>query len=137
MKLNEAKNLDVYKKLIWILAEYVKTTPATGTERLFDAAVEHGVKILPSNKTALNILDCVLNKNSVADSIQKLLNMRFSNCKIKPVTKEGKHEVAWWTRQDLTSDKVKDLINWEGTGSGGSWTDMNGEKVTLIDMEEK
>lgn len=138
MKLVEAKNLDIYKRLLRIIAEYVKNNPATGMDRLFDMACAGGIKIMPTDKLALEILDCVLNENSVSNSIQQLLNMRFSNCKIRPLTKEGrKHSVASWTRNDFTSDRIKDLINWEAKGSAGFWSDINGEKVTLVDMSKE
>jgi hypothetical protein len=139
-KLNEAKNLNLFKRLLRILGEYCKSVPATGTDRLFDIAVEKGLKILPKDKTALAILDEVLKEDSVPESVQELLNMRFANLPIKcrPLVKKGqKHEVASWARDTLISDKVKDLINWDGTGAAGKWSDLEGKKVELIDMSKE
>lgn len=141
-KLNEAKNLNLFKRLLRILGEYCKSVPATGTDRLFNAAVEQGIKIMPKDKTALAILDKILDEKSVPESVQELLNMRFANCPIgcRPLVKKGNsHEVASWARGTLISDKVKDLINWDGASGAGKWSDLEGKKVELIDMtkEEK
>jgi len=136
-KLNEAKNLNLFKRLLRILGEYCKNVPATGTDRLFNAAVEQGIKIMPKDKTALAILDKVLDEKSVPESVQELLNMRFANCPIecRPLVKKGRtHEVASWARGTLISDKVKDLINWDGGSGAGKWSDLEGKKVDLIDM---
>ncbi len=139
-KLFEAKNLDVYKKLLRILSEYCKTMPMSGMNRIFDQVVENGIKILPKDKLALEILDCVLQEDNVASSLQDLLNMRFSCAPVAclPQIKDGKDQkVASWKRGELISDKIKDLINWEGTGTAGSWSDAKGGKVTLIDMHQE
>lgn len=133
----EAKNLEIFKRLLRILAEYSKTVPATGVGRLLDTAIESGMKILPKDKIALEILDTVLDEQTIPESIQKLLNMRFSDCPAacRPLVKKGRrHEVAWWTRGKLISDRVKDLIAWEGESGSGSWTDLDGKKVTLVDL---
>jgi len=135
MRIVEAKNLDIYKKLLRILAEYAKTSPGTGVDRLFDLAVKGGIKIMPKDKLALSILDNILKENSVANSVQQLLNIRFSNCKMRPLVKNGrKQEVAFWTRNDFTSDKIKDLIDWNAEGTQAGWTDLEGNLVKLIDM---
>ena len=139
-KLNEAKNLNLFKRLLRILGEYCKSVPATGTDRLFNTAVEQGLKIMPKDKTALAILDKILDEKSVPESVQELLNMRFANCPIecRPLVKKGNsHEVASWTRDTLISDKVKDLINWDGVSAAGKWSDVSGKKVELIDMSKE
>jgi hypothetical protein len=139
MKLYEAKNLDVYKKLLRMLGEYSKTVPSSTIGRLFDLAVEKGIKILPSNKLALTIVDKCLDEENIADSLQKLSNIRFSNLPIEcqPLVKGGeRHEVACWTRGDLTSDKVQDLVDWEAAGPAAGWTNCKGEKVSLLDLSK-
>lgn len=136
-KLFEAKNLDVYKKLIRILSEYCKTMPLSGMNRMFDQVVEQGIKILPKDKLALEILDCVLQEDNIASSLQDLLNMRFSCVPVAcvPQIKGGKDQkIASWKRGELISDKIKDLINWNSESGTGSWSDCEGNKVTLIDM---
>jgi len=135
-----AKNLTIFKKLLRILAEHNKTMPATGIGGLFDSAVEQGMKILPKDKVALGILEVILDEDSVAESIQKLLNMRFSDCSAayRPVVKKGRGiEVAWWSRGKLTSDRVKDLISWDGESAAGGWTDLSGKKIILVDMAQE
>lgn len=137
-RLFEAKNLDVYKKLLRILSEYCKTMPMSGMNRLFDQVVEKGMKILPKDKLALEILDYVLQEDNVASSIQDLLNMRFSCLPPACLPQRQKDQkIASWKRGELISDKIKDLINWEGTGTAGSWSNSKGEKVNLIDMSQE
>ena len=139
-KIFEAKNLNVFKKLLRILAEYTKNVPDTGTGRLFDLAVKNGMKILPKDKTALAILDHVLDEDAIPESMQKLLNMRFDNLPVdcRPINKSGeKHETAVWTMNDFISDRVNDLINCENVGGTGNWCNKEGEKVSLIDMLEE
>jgi hypothetical protein len=136
----EAQDVDMYKRLLRILGEYEKSTPATSVYRLFKLAAENGKKILPKDKLALKILDDVLCEEHVGRTVQQLLNLRFSNVSMqyRPVTKSGKkYEVAFWTRGDFTSDRIQHLIDWEGTGKVGKWTDMNKESVQLIDMVKK
>jgi hypothetical protein len=138
-KILEAKDLELYKRLLRILAEYIKAAPCTGVDRLFEQALEQGKKVLPKNKKALEILDLVLQEKSVADSVQKLLNMRFSNLSpsLQPLVKVGrKHEVASWVRGSMISDRVKDLLDWEGKGAGG-WGDVDGKSVTLIEISKE
>lgn len=139
-KIFEAKNLNVFKKLLRILAEYIKDVPEIGTRNYFNAAVKQGIKILPKDKTALAILDSVLDEDAVLESLQKLLNMRFSNCPVdcRPLNKNSeKYEVAFWTIGNSIKDKVGDLIDWEGSGVSGKWTDAEGKAVLLVDMSKE
>jgi len=137
----EAKDLDLFKRLLRILNEYTAKLPATGVDRLFDLAVANGKKILPKDKNALAVLDVILNEKNVADSVQKLLNLRFGCVQpvhLQPKTKKGRrHEVAFWSRGGQIYDRVKDLIDWEAKGGTCFWSDMNGDKVELIDLTQK
>lgn len=139
-RIQEAQDVKLYKALIRILGEYSSAVPATGVDGLFDAAVKRGSKILPKDKTAVAILKYVLEGDSAARVVHKLLNMRFSNlpANLRPLAKEGrKHLVAHWSRKNvLISDRVKDLIAWDGSGAG-HWSDLEGGKVELIDMMEE
>lgn len=141
-KLLESKNLDLYRRLLRILGTYCKSVPATGVDRLFDQVVETGIRVLPKDKVALAILDYILQEKDVPNSVQTLLNIHFSclPVKVRPLVKKGRrHEVAFWSKGDQKFDCVKDLLDPEGSGRAGKWTDMNGEPVQLIDMykEEK
>jgi len=132
----EAKDVNIYKRLLRVLGEYKDSNAGTGVDDLFNKLVDKGMKILPKNKNALAILDHVLSDASVPGIIQKLLNCRFASLPIsvKPLYKSGrKTMVASWTRGMYTTDRVKELIDFEGKGSG-SWTDIDGEKVTLLDL---
>lgn len=136
-KLLESKGLDLYKRLVRILGNYSKSVPATGIDRVFDQVVAQGIRVLPKDKFALAILDRVLDEKDVPNTVQTLLNMRFSDLpvEVRPMSKTGRrHEVAFWSRGDKKFDMVKELLDIEGVGKSGKWTDPNGESVQLIDL---
>lgn len=139
-RITEAKDVEVYKKLLRTLGDYTIKNPVTGINKLFDIAIEQGKKVLPKDKHALAILDYVLS-NSVPAAVQKLLNMRFGDlpkAEFRPLIKVGKkHEVAFWGRNNQVYDKVKDLVDFEASGKSGQWSDINGEKVTLLDLSKE
>jgi len=139
MKVLEAKDLNLYKKLITLLGDYCLSLPATQAQKYYDLALKNGVKIMPSDKVALEILDSIISlEESVPSKIQKLLNIRFSDVQIehRPNHKDGKRVfVAFWHCDGKTSDKVLDLINFDGGGTNGYWSNMKGEKVELITKE--
>lgn len=136
----EAKKLTIYKKLIRLLSDYSEKFPATGVDNYFKAATDKGVKILPGNSRASDIIYSIIDDcdKSVPSKVTDLLNKRFSDLTmdVRPLFKNGKRkEVAFWERDGKVTDKVIDLIDWEG-GKAGRWADAQGEKVSLIDMEE-
>lgn len=141
-KIQEAKEVKLYQRLLKILGDYSVSVPATGVDNLFDVAAAQGKKILPKDKKALEILGYILLGGSTARVVHKLLNLRFSDLPVeyKPIMKDGrKHHVTHWTRDGKISDRIKDLVDWDNTGKVGSWTDIDGEKVDLIPIhaEEK
>ena len=138
----ESKNLEIYKRLIRVLGEYSKNVPATGVDHLFDQVVEQGIRVLPKEKFALAILDYILCEKDIPNTVQTLLNIRFSDLpvKMRPMLKRGRrHGVAFWSRGGRRFDCVRELLNLEGAEGSGKWTDLNGEAVQLIDLtkEEK
>lgn len=138
-QIEESKDVTLYKKLLQILGDYVGKFPATGVERLFQTAVDQGIRIMPKDKYALAILDDVLD-NTPPAAIQKLLNIRFSDLcvGIKPLYVDGrKHLTAFWSRDNVAHDRVKELIDFVGSGKSGTWSDMDGDSVKLIDMSKE
>jgi len=139
-KILEAKDLEIFKRLLRILGGYAKEAPAQGIDRLFNQVVEHGKKVMPKDKQALAILDELLDEERPADTVQKLMNMRFSTLPVccRPIVKKGRrHEVAFWNRGEYTSDRVKDLIDFDGAGKAGKWSAVDGTAVQLVDMSKK
>jgi len=136
----ESKETTIYKKLLNIFGDFCDNHPATSVDGLFELLIEKGIKILPKDKRALDILNCmVCGCDSIPMQVQKILNMRFGNLptELKPITKSGRrHEIAFWCKDGSVFDQVKMLLNFEGKGVG-FWSDANGEKVTLIDTVEK
>jgi len=139
-KIRESAGVDLYQKLLKTLGGYSVDIPATGVDSLFNAVAEYGKKVMPKNKKALEILKWLLTDAAPAQVVHKLLNLRFSDLPVshRPISKAGrKHQVAHWTRDGKISDRIKDLISWDGSGKAGNWTDVDGEKVTLIPIEKK
>ena len=139
-KIQEARDVNLYQRLLKTLGDYSASVPATGVDNLFDTAAAQGKKILPKNKKALEILDYILSSGSVARAVHKLLNLRFSDLPIecRPITKNGrKHLVAHFGREGKISDRVKDIVDWENTGKAGRWVDIDGEKVSLIPIQKE
>ena len=138
-KLVETRALCVYKKLLQVLGEYDKRFPATGVGQLLDAAL-FGSKVCPGDKLALNILDVVLSNSSPAAAVNDLQNKRFSDLPVccRPIYRaKSRHQVAFWKRGDIIADRVRGLIDFDGSGSAGYWCDQDGNKVTLIDMAKE
>ena len=133
-RINEAKNIQVYKSLLNVLGSFCNEFPMSSADRLFQDLCDGGAKLLPKDKRALEILTC-----SVCQGVQKLLNLRFSDLDycIKPVSKAGRrHEVAFWCREGNVYDKVIDLINFGGKSGKGFWSDASGNKVELLDKSD-
>ena len=136
-KIQESRDVNLYQKLLKTLGDYSSSVPATGVDNLFDVAAGQGKKILPKDKKALEILDYILSKESTARVVHKLLNLRFSDLPVecKPIMKDGrKHLVASCGRGKKISDRIKDLIDFESSGESMFWCNVDGEKVSLIDI---
>jgi len=134
--LNEAKDLSVYKKLINVLGDYTDRYPGTGVERLFRNAIDLGMKVMPSDKNAIAVLDSVLSNGSGPQRVQNLLNMRFADLPlvIKPTYKLGnRKEVAFWLSNEQIYDRVISLLNQSKSGGKGKWCDIDGKGVDIID----
>jgi len=134
-KILEAKDVSVYKRLLRVLGDYVEDNAGTEYAELLNRACDKGKQIMPKDKNALAILDNVLKGDTVPRVIQNLFNFRFTNLPIcvKPMFKDRRIVVASWTRGSNTTDRVKELIDWEGRGQG-KWTDIDRKKITLLDL---
>ncbi len=139
-RIQEEKDVNLYQRLLKVLGEYSASVPATGVDELFNTVASQGKKVLPKDKKALEILDCILSGASAARIVHKLLNLRFSDLPVecRPITKNGrKHLTAHWSREKKISDRIKDLVDFEVSGKAGHWSDIDGEKVSLIDISSK
>jgi hypothetical protein len=136
-RINEAKDVNVYKKLLNILSKWCTKFPMTGIDTILDQVIDKGKSILPKDKRALAIIDHVLSADSFSEAVSNLLNMRFADLptSLKPIATVGKkHELAFWNTECRISDLVKDLLNFNG-GKSGFFCDTGGKKVTLLDTE--
>jgi len=137
-RITEAKDVTTYKKLLRALGDFSDMFPATGVSGLFKGAVENGINVLPSDKQALAILNAVMSEDKAAPGIvHELLNLRFADLPIelRPVFKNARcKEVAFWQLDGKLYDRVVALINFKGSGKKGAWSDLDGNKVTLLDL---
>lgn len=126
-------NLDTYKGLIRLLGGYIEAFPATGLEKLFRTLLDVGVKCIPKDKKALEILTIAMRTEPPA-AINKLVNGSFVDLLdvVVPMykTEDGKAGVASWKSGDKVSNKIIDLIAQDG--KTGHWSDSVGTKVSLI-----
>jgi hypothetical protein len=136
--LDENKSLSLFKKILNLLGEYDDQYPATGVGGLFSNMVEQGMKVMPKDSRALEVLEFIMhNPQSGPAKVQELLNLRFSGLPtlMRPFFKNGRSkEVAFWERNGKVFDKVIDLLDASGEGSKGTWSTCKGEKVSLVDM---
>jgi len=134
-KITEAKDVELYKRLLEVFGNYMSIFPCTGVDILFDNLVAHGKKLLPKNGQALKILDHIISLTDEPGIVQKLLNMRFSDLpvEIRPVAKNG--EIVYWERNGNTSDRIRDLVDFVDTGGQGRWSDSKGQKITLVGID--
>jgi hypothetical protein len=145
--IQEAVDVSLYKRVLDLLADYTEFAPATGISQLLDQALEQGKSVIPHNKKAIEILEWIFMGACEPDRpkalhagppsagvCQKLMNMRFCDLPVicRPRYRDGKQLiVACWSRGGIISDRIKDLMAWEGK-TGGSWTDLDGNTVTLV-----
>lgn len=138
MDLLEArKDLSIYKTLLNVLGKYTDEFPATGLDKNVETLIQHGKKIVTTNKAAQKAIESIFcTEESIPAKVQRFLNLRFAqlDLDVRPQYKKGNKKcIAFWCEGGKLYDKVKDLINWEGKKASGYWSDEDGKKVTLID----
>ena len=134
-KLTEAADLNIFKDIVRTLGDYADRFPATGVEDLLDKLISAGVKCIPKDKMAQDILAYVIHDGTPPSAIQKLLNVRFAELPydLRPLFRNGrKHRVAMWCVDDNVTDKVQGLLKLDS--KSGFWSDTNGEKVSLMEL---
>lgn len=138
-RINEAKDVSVYKKLLTVLTQYSEKFPMTGIDSMLDRVAEKGKSVLPTDKRALEIVDYVLSLNSFSAAVSALMNTRFSDlpAELKPLANIDKTcQLAFWCVDGQPSDRVKDLICFNQETKTGFFCDSNGKKVELLTTTE-
>ena len=137
-QITEAKDVVIYKHLLRHFGDYATSNQMTGVSKLFQQVVDGGLKVMPKDSRALDILDATLHcATNPAASVQKFLNVRFSDLPIdvRPIVKNGRRkEVAFWCRNGNIYDKVCDLISFDAKGRSGYWCNVRGDSVELLDL---
>jgi len=139
MNLNEAKNLDIYTKILNAFVQFIDWNPMTGMYKIYKQFLDAGLKCIPKDKRALEILDNVLS-GSAPKSIQDLINTNFSELPlfVRPIYKKGNSKLtAFWKKDDKIYNKVFDLVKLNGGASVGKWVDEQGEPVDLLDLSRE
>ena len=125
-----------YKMLIDALGEFTQNLPMTGIAKYLDKAIANGMKIIPTDMHAINIITNCMFEDTPNGSVQQFLNLRFGDLpySLRPFYKNeaDKIELAYWCRNSATSDRVTALVDFEGDGGSGFWCDVKGNKVALI-----
>lgn len=131
------KDLEIYKSLVNLFTEYVSVFSTSRAEKVLDYLINSGLKVIPDDSLAQEILLYMLNsKNSVPIKVLELLNLKFSDLplNLRPRYQEG-FEVknAFWKVGNDISDSVFSLITIVDENSCQRfWCDSNGNKVELL-----
>jgi hypothetical protein len=136
--LSEAKDLSVYKKMLTVFCDFTDRYPGTGMSRVYKNLLNAGLKCVPKDKRAQEMLNYVLSDN-VPKSIQDLINTNFTELPItiRPLYKVGNEKVVgFWNKDGKICGKTFDLLILDGE-SAGFWCDEKGEKIDLLDLSKE
>jgi len=136
--LNEAKDLNVYKKMLEIFSDFTDRYPGTGMSRVYKSLLDTGLKCIPKDKRAVEMLSYVLSDNT-PKSIQELINTGFADLPItiRPLYKAGQQKlVGFWSKDGKVLGKTFDLLSLGDEGKG-FWCDEKGEKIDLLDLSKE
>ena len=139
--LTKDSKLTLFKSLVATLGDYLYKLPMSTMNTRFQKLLDKGKTCIPNDSHAQEVLQAVLqgqqndNPNSSA-VLQHLFNDRFSDLPvpIRPDYKEldnSFHKVAFWCCNDVVSDRISSLLNFDDHGKQGFWSDDKGVKVDL------
>lgn len=136
-RLNEAKDLSLYKRMVDMFARaYESYSGFGGTYRKI---LDGGFRIIPKDKRAQEILNYVVGEGS-GKNIQSLMNMRFAELPvdIRPNFRNGKkYETAYWCIDDKLNTKIFDLLSFPEVKGKGKWADESCKGVSLLELQKK
>lgn len=136
--LTEAQDLNVYKKMLEIFSDFTDKYPGTGMNRVYKSILDAGLKCVPKDKRAVEMLDYVLSDN-VPKSVQELINTNFGDLPItiRPLYKSANQKlVGFWSKDGKICGKTFDLLSLGKEGKG-FWCDEKGEKIDLLDLSKE
>lgn len=134
--LEDREDLKLFKKVVHVFGYYCDKLPGTAVEPLYNELLQRGLKCLPSDHVAINVLHYMLDRKLPdASKVGEIMNLRFLDlpADVRPVflDKDKTETVASWKRGDKIYDRIMSLINLED-GSKGSWVSQSGEAVKLL-----
>ena len=101
VKLNESVELDLYKRLLTVFGDYVEVFAGTGYAGMLDKFIAGGVRVIPKDKKAREVLGSVLwTAKSIPAIVNDVVNMRLSDVvrDVRPRYREGhKIYIAMWS----------------------------------------
>jgi len=139
MNLLESKKLNTYKRLLSVFSEFVDKNPGTGLSNVYAKILSCGVKCLPKDKRAMEILNSVIFNKTVSQTVQELMNTALTDLPVtvRPVYKKGNFKLtAFYNKAGKNLNKVMDLLHLDKE-TGGVWADEGGEQVDLIELDKE
>lgn len=139
-KLNEATDLNLFKRILSAFSCFIDNNPGTGMGRIYRSMLDTNVKIMPKDQRALDILSYLVKDKSDSAVVQDVVNKNFSDlpCTVRPVYKAGASKlVAFWCVDGKIYNKAQDLLDLDGKGGTRFWSDEKGNKVDLIDLTKE
>jgi hypothetical protein len=136
-KLNEATDLNLFKRILGAFSCFVGSQPGTGMNRVYRSMLDINTKMMPKDQRALDILSYITKDKSDSAIVQDIMNKSLNDlpCTIRPVYKAGSAKfVAFWSVDGKIYSKAVDLLDLDGKGSSKYWSDEKGNKVDLIDV---
>ena len=138
-QLNEAKDLDLFKKIVSAFAAFIEQQPGTGMGKIYKQLLNAGLKCMPKDARALDIISSLMTDNT-PKSVQDLVNTNFASLPItvRPLYRHKQSKlVAFWSKSGQLYSKVFDLLDLNGAGSAGFWADEQGKKIDLLELDTK
>jgi hypothetical protein len=99
-------------------------------DRLFDSLVSGGMKVLPKDDIALKVLFFSIGNGAAASLF---LGKPFSELPedIRPIALDNPLTGVYWNTGKIISNKIKDIITWDGNSNKGFWSDSKGKKIKV------
>lgn len=141
-KLEESKELVIYKLLLTTFEEYVSKFQGSSLSKYLDYFLEAGKGSIPKDERAQNILLWILTCGTCGEAVSWLIGKRFSDLPvmIRPSYKEEDdiERVANWGTEEKSYDTINSLLGWDGDTHKdikGTWVNESGKKITLLNTE--
>ena len=135
--ISKNKKLTIYKSIITNFHDYYTRFPMTVSDKYLELIVYNGLKIVPTDERAQDVLIYILSTYDKPEAcVQHLLNDKFDSLppEIRPVVEvekgDGKFATAKWANDTGEHTSIWSMINLDG--SKKAYWSLNDEKVKLV-----